>query len=76
MPRNYSTVKKRSVRIAGHETSITLEQEFWNILCSIADERGTSLNKLITEIDAQRTSNLSSALRVFILQHLQAKLAE
>lgn len=62
-------MKKRSVRIAGHATSITLEDEFWDALKTIADNRNLSLNDLIAEIDTARgDSNLSSAIRVFILK--------
>ncbi len=74
MPRE-SQLKKRSVRIAGHETSITLEDEFWDVLRNIAEEQNISLNQLITHIDEDRDRNLSSALRVYILQYLQAQLA-
>ncbi len=63
-----STVKKRSVIVAGHRTSISLEQEFWDELHRIAGERGLSLNRLITDIDATRRGSLSSALRVFVLE--------
>ncbi len=75
MPRE-SQLKKRSVRIAGHETSITLEDEFWDVLRSIAQEQDISINQLISNIDEGRNSNLSSALRVYILQYLQNKLAQ
>ena len=61
-------MKKRSVKILGHATSITLEDEFWQQLKLIAERDGRSLNALIAEIDEARTSeNLSSALRIFIL---------
>lgn len=63
-------LKKRSVRIAGHETSITMEDAFWSVLRQIAHERELSLNALITEIDEENEGNLSSAVRVYILQHL------
>ncbi len=66
-------VLKRSVTIAGHRTSVSLETAFWETLRRIATERGSSLNRLITEIDAQRTGNLSSALRVFVLRQLQGQ---
>lgn len=63
-------MKKHSVRIAGHATSITLEDPFWEALRAIAAERGRSLNDLIEDIDNQRGSdNLSSAIRVFVLKH-------
>lgn len=58
---------KRSVTVAGHRTSITLENAFWVSLREIADKRGQSVNALIAEIDKQQPDNLSSALRVFIL---------
>ncbi len=64
---------KRSVTISGHATSITLEQPFWNILKSTAIKNGQTLNGLIAEIDAQRGgNNLSSALRLYVLQTLSA----
>lgn len=68
-------MKKRSVKIAGHATSISLEEEFWAVLKQIAEKRGVSLASLIGEIDAARAgSNLSSALRVYVLCELQADL--
>jgi len=70
LPRGGSV--KRSVRIAGHPTSVSLEPEFWDELKSIASARGSSINKLITEIDATRRTNLSSALRVFVLKAVRA----
>lgn len=60
-------VKKRSVVIAGHATSLSLEAEFWSALQEIARRRGLSLNRLVATVDAGRTGNLSSALRVFVL---------
>ncbi len=60
-------VLKRSVRVAGHPTSVSLEEAFWTALKSIAAQRGVSLNQLITEIDRERGGNLSSAIRVFVL---------
>lgn len=66
-------MKKLSVVIANrHQTSISLEEEFLDALKSIAEEKKLSLNQLITEIDSMREhENLSSAIRVYILQHLQ-----
>ncbi len=75
MPRD-TGLKKRSVRIAGHETSITMEDAFWDVLRDIVQERDISLNTLITEIDEQSDGNLSSNIRVYILQYLQNKLAQ
>lgn len=64
-------MKKRSVKIAGHATSITLEDEFWHELRAIADTEKKSLNTLISEIDNNRqTENLSSAIRIYILKNL------
>jgi predicted DNA-binding ribbon-helix-helix protein len=68
-------IKKRSVNIAGHRTSISLEAPFWDALAAIAARRKVSINRLIAEIDRERTGNLSSALRVFVLREAQAKLA-
>lgn len=63
-------MKKRSVRISGHPTSVSLEEEFWEVLCGIAAARGCSLNALVAEIDAKRGErNLSSAIRVFVLKY-------
>jgi len=65
-----TTVIKRSVMIAGHPTSITLEDEFWKRLKIIAKTRGSTLSKLVAEIDKERgKGNLSSAIRVFVLKH-------
>ena len=60
-------VKKRSILIAGHATSLSLETEFWLALQEIARQRGVSLNRLVASVDAGRAGNLSSALRVFVL---------
>jgi len=62
------SIKKRSVLIAGHATSLSLEAEFWAALQEIARRRGLSLNRLVASVDAERRSNLSSALRVFVLE--------
>lgn len=60
-------VRKRSVMIAGHPTSVTLEEPFWDALKELAAGEGLSVNALIERIDATRTGNLSSALRVHVL---------
>lgn len=60
---------KRSIVIAGHRTSISLEDAFWTGLKQIAATRGISLAGLVAEIDAARgAANLSSAIRVFVLR--------
>lgn len=68
-----SKIIKRSMTIAGHSTSISLEDEFWQALNEIALARGLSLAGLVASIDAERIrnndGNLSSALRVYVLKH-------
>ncbi len=66
-------VVKRSLVIAGHRTSISLEDAFWRRLQAIAADKGVSMNALAAEIDAARgDANLSSAVRVFILEAASA----
>jgi predicted DNA-binding ribbon-helix-helix protein len=65
-------LRKRSVTISGHRTSISLEDEFWSELLLIAKHNGTSLNAMIATIDEDRETNLSSAIRLFVLAHLKA----
>lgn len=63
-----SRVKKRSIVIAGHGTSVSLEQAFWDALKEIAARDGVSLATLVAQVDASRgAANLSSALRVHAL---------
>jgi predicted DNA-binding ribbon-helix-helix protein len=64
-----STVKKRSIVIGRHKTSISLEDDFWMSLRQIARGRQVTISDLIAPLDAARESNLSSAIRVFILYH-------
>ncbi|MGC2415083.1 MAG: ribbon-helix-helix domain-containing protein [Stellaceae bacterium] len=59
---------KHSVRIARHATSVSLETAFWEALCEIAARRGLSINALLAQIDAERGGNLSSAIRLFVLE--------
>ena len=62
-------VVKRSLVIAGHRTSVSLEDAFWRRLRDIAAERGLSVNALAASVDTVRgEANLSSALRVFVLE--------
>ncbi len=70
-------MRKKSVLIAGrHATSICLEDEFFEALQLIAAEQNISLNQLVTNIDKERsTSNLSSAIRLYILKYYQNKSA-
>ena len=62
-------IKKRSVILDGHRTSVSLENAFWADLKKLAANRGITVNQLVTEIDRERSGNLSSAIRVFVLQH-------
>jgi len=64
-------LKKHSVQIADHGTSISMENIFWRELKKIAARRTISLNALIMEIDETRDGNLSSAIRVFVLNNKQ-----
>jgi predicted DNA-binding ribbon-helix-helix protein len=69
-----STVKKRSIVIGRHKTSISLEDDFWTSLQQIARGRRVTRSDLIATLDAAREhSNLSSAIRVFILDHYREK---
>jgi predicted DNA-binding ribbon-helix-helix protein len=64
---------KRSIRIAKHSTSISLEPEFWAELKHIAAAEKLSLNQLVAKIDTGREGNLSSSLRVFVLKRLKSE---
>ena len=66
-----AVLKKRSVTIAGHRTSISLEDEFWSELVRIAAKRNMSLNGLISKIDESRSTNLSSAIRLHVLANVK-----
>lgn len=63
--------RKRSVVIAGHKTSVSLEPEFWEALKEIAARRNISVNQIVRDIDAGHKGNLSSAIRLHILQHFR-----
>ncbi len=66
-------MKKRSVNILGHLTSVSLEEPFWDALKKLARAEKISMNALIARIDGGRgkTENLSSALRLYVLKELQ-----
>lgn len=73
-------IPKRSVIVAGHRTSVSLEEPFWQRLKDIARTRNMSINDLVTEIDAaapagDRPGNLSSSLRLYVLSELDRRLA-
>lgn len=65
-----SEITKRSVIVAGHRTSVSLETLFWTALQALAERHGLRVNDLITEIDRTRKGNLSSAVRVYVLDKL------
>jgi predicted DNA-binding ribbon-helix-helix protein len=69
-------MRKRSVTIDGHHTSVSLEDAFWTELLALSEARGVSLNVLVAEIDRGRSqdqTNLSSALRLHVLQELKRR---
>ncbi len=65
-------IKKRSITIAGHRTSLSVEEAFWRELKAIAARDGVSVGALIEAIDRSREGNLSSAVRVYVLERLRA----
>ena len=68
-----SPVIKRSILLAGHKTSVSLEEAFWQGLKEIASSRGVSVSALIGTIDARRVEgNLSSGIRLFVLDYFRA----
>jgi len=70
-----SAIVKRSVIIAGHKTSVSVEDAFWKELKAIAGERDMNISELITSIDSDRQhSNLSSAIRLYVLNYYQSAL--
>ena len=71
-----SLVAKRSIVAAGHKTSVSLEDAFWNGLREIASGRNTTLSELVAAIDSERQGNLSSAIRLFVLDFYRNQLAE
>lgn len=72
-----SPVVKRSIVIAGHKTSVSLEDAFWKGLKEIAGGRDLTLSDLVATIDTDRQQgNLSSAIRLFVLDHYRNQLAD
>ena len=71
-----SAIVKRSIILGGHKTSISLENEFWLCLREIADQKDIKLSTLLQQVDNERTqANLSSAIRVYILNYMCARAA-
>ena len=69
-----SPVVKRSIVIAGHKTSVSLEDAFWKGLKEIASARNMTLSDLVASIDGgRRQGNLSSAIRLFVLDHYRSQ---
>jgi predicted DNA-binding ribbon-helix-helix protein len=69
-----SPVVKRSIVIAGHKTSVSLEDAFWKGLKEIAGARNLTLSDLVSTIDSERRhGNLSSAIRLFVLNHYRTQ---
>jgi len=69
-----SAIIKHSVKVGAHTTSISLEDAFWRQLQKIARAQGCTVSKLLAEIDESRQhGNLSSAIRLFVLDHCRAK---
>lgn len=67
-------IVKRSIVVAGHKTSVSLEDAFWHALKDIARERRQSLRSLVADIDSNRRGgNLSSAVRLFVLDHYRRR---
>jgi predicted DNA-binding ribbon-helix-helix protein len=69
-----NVVNKRSIVVAGHKTSVSLEDEFWNGLKEIGRSREITLSEIVSDIDTRRLNgNLSSAIRLFVLDHFQSE---
>jgi predicted DNA-binding ribbon-helix-helix protein len=67
-----SAVVKRSIVVAGHKTSVSIEEAFWNGMKEISALRNMTLSKLVGEIDGNRQrGNLSSAIRLFVLDYFK-----
>jgi predicted DNA-binding ribbon-helix-helix protein len=69
-----SPVVKRSIVVAGHKTSVSLEEAFWNGMKEISGLRNMTLSELVGEIDNNRQQgNLSSAIRLFVLDYFKSR---
>jgi predicted DNA-binding ribbon-helix-helix protein len=77
-PRGKSLVRKRNIKLDGHKTSVTMEDTFWDAFKEIAAAQGTSVNRLIATIDHERHerpgTNLSSAIRLFIIDYYRSRM--
>jgi len=71
-----SAITKRSVVIGGHKTSVSLEEPFWNAVREIAGTQQITVSSLLRQIDLERrSSNLSSAIRVYVLENVRSQAA-
>ena len=69
-----SPVVKRSIVVAGHKTSVSLEEAFWSSMKEISTARSMTLSDLVSEIEkGRRQGNLSSAIRLYVLDHYRSK---
>ena len=67
-----SPVVKRSIVVGGHKTSVSLEEPFWTSMKEISQQLSVTLSELVSEIDTNRQQgNLSSAIRLFVLDHFK-----
>jgi predicted DNA-binding ribbon-helix-helix protein len=72
-----SSIIKRSVIVAGHKTSVSLEDAFWQAFKEIAHHSNVNISDLVGNIDTQRSEgNLSSTIRLFVLTHFRSRLAD
>ena len=70
-----SPIVKRSIIVAGHKTSVSLEDAFWKGLNEIARARGLTMSEMVGAIDSERTQgNLSSAIRLLVLDHYHSQI--
>ena len=69
-------MKKHSVQLSGHATSVCVEDIFWQTLNQLAKEKNLSLRQLLIQIDNVHTGNLSSAIRVFVINELLQKITQ
>ncbi len=71
-----SPIVKRSISVAGHKTNISLEDAFWMGLREIAQSRAMTVSAIVSDIDMRRHhANLSSAIRLFVLEHARTQAA-
>jgi predicted DNA-binding ribbon-helix-helix protein len=72
MAATHNNIIRHSIMLVGHKTSVSLEDQFWNGLREIACSEQTTVTALVEKIDMDRNSNLSSAIRLFVLDYFRA----